>query len=155
MAQKPGTVTGGINCEPTIETDSDGNTTLSWSIIVENVDVNKVWSGNLYFSCSIGTPGDENNDVKDGDQINNNITVWSDGEQKRPFTKGNGNLTEYGIQIMKNSVLSLSKLADSLVVEKGEEIGFTMNVGNNSATAKLGTVIVEILYISFRFPPTV
>ena len=145
LAQKPGTVTDGINCEPTIETDSDGNTTLSRSIIAENVDVNKVWSGNLYFSCSIGTPGDENNDVKDGDQLNNNITVWSDGEQKRPFTKENGNLAEYGIQIMKNSVLSLSKLADSLVVEKGEEIGFTMNVGNNSATAKLGTVIVETL----------
>ena len=145
LAQKPGTVTGGINCEPTIETDSEGNTTLTWSITAENVDVNTVWSGNLYFSCSIGTPGDENNDVKDGDQLNNNITVWSDGEQKRPFTKENGNLAEYGIQIMKNSVLSLSKLADSLVVEKGDDIGFTMNVGNNSATAKLGTVIAETL----------
>ena len=70
----------------------------------------------LHYSCEIGTAGVEATDVKNNEQLLNSAVVWGSGEQKRDFTAGNGNLAAMSIQISKNNAVSMSKLADSMLL---------------------------------------
>lgn len=145
LHQKPGVVTDGQNFEPTVGTDSDGNITLTWQFEV-NMDFNDpVWTQPFYFSCTIGTPGNEDTDVVNQQQLKNQVVIWSANEQRRPFDTKYGNKAEYGIEVLKTDAVSLSKLADQLVVDWWNPMGFTMNIGNNSGNTKRNTVIVETL----------
>lgn len=62
----------------------------------------------------------------------NTVKIWSEDEQLKDFAEVNGNLADVGIRVVKNLAVSLSKLADQTEVEAGEDMGFTMNVGNNA-----------------------
>ena len=46
----------------------------------------------IYYSCLIGTPGNEETDVKNQDQLLNSVKIWSDDEQKRDFVAANGTM---------------------------------------------------------------
>ena len=86
----------------------------------------------IYYSCLIGTPGNEETDVKNQDQLLNSVKIWSDDEQKRDFVAANGNYAEQSIIISKNRGVSFSQTSDQKIVEVGEEMGFTIHHGNNS-----------------------
>ncbi|MBQ6703017.1 MAG: LPXTG cell wall anchor domain-containing protein [Clostridia bacterium] len=157
LHQQQGTVTNGLQESETMQSAaayfvretltvySDGTTTVRWRFPVTADSSMAIWSDTLRYSCYIGTPGNEETDVVHDQQLTNSVKIWSAGEAKRTFKVDFGNLDSYGIKIQKMGAVSLSKLSDQLVVDKGADMGFTMNVGNNGSTAQTGTIIVETL----------
>ena len=129
-----GTISGGTAMEPEITENGDGTTTLHW--ILENVTVTNeevTVFDSIYYSCKIGTPKNEDTDVKNNDQLLNQAIIWGSNEQKRDFTAANGNLAEMSIQVSKNNAVSLSKTTTTPFVEQGDPIQFTLSIGNNAA----------------------
>ena len=140
-----GTVLGGTAMEPDITENGDGTTTLRW--MLEDVTVtNKEETvfDSIYYSCKIGTPKNEDTDVKNNDQLLNQAIIWGSAEQKRDFTAGNGNLAEMSIQVSKNNAVSLSKTTSTPIVEQGQPIRFTLSIGNN-ATNAMNMIAVDSL----------
>ena len=129
-----GTVFGGTAMEPEITNNADGTTTLLWTL--EDVVVTEKETtifAPVYYSCLIGTPDNVTTDVKNNDQLSNRALVWGSEEQKREFNATNENLAELSIQVTKNNAISISKLTKTPIVEAGEPMQFTLNVGNNGA----------------------
>ena len=129
-----GTVSGGTAMEPEITKNADGTTTLLWTL--KNVVVTEKETtifAPVYYSCLIGTPDNVTTDVKNNDQLSNKAFVWGSKEQKREFNATNENLAELSIQVTKNNAISISKLTKTPLVEAGESMQFTLNVGNNGA----------------------
>lgn len=133
---KAGTVTGGTKLLPEIKNNDDGTTTLLFTL--ENVTITEEEITRLepiYYSCTIGTPGNEETDVVNQQQLLNSVKIWSDDEQIRDFVATNGNYAEKSIIISKNRAVSFSKTSDQKIVEVGEEMGFTIHHGNNSSNS--------------------
>lgn len=142
---KQGVVEGGQQIKPDITVHSDGTTTLRWTlekVPITSKEVTEI--APIYYSCDIGKPGDEENDVQNNDQLLNTAIIWSDDEQRRDFEDYNNNLADFSILISKNNAVSLSKLADQAVVDQGDTMGFTLNVGNN-ATNPMAVIAVDSL----------
>lgn len=130
---KAGTVTGGTKLLPEIKNNDDGTTTLLFTL--ENVTITAEEITRLepiYYSCTIGTPGNEETDVVNQQQLLNSVKIWSDDEQIRDFVATNGNYAEKSIIISKNRGVSFSKTSDQKIVDVGEEMGFTIHHGSNS-----------------------
>ena len=133
---KAGTVTGGQELHPTVTKNEDGTTTLLFTL--ENVTITEEEITRLepiYYSCTIGTPGNEETDVENQQQLLNSVKIWSDDEQIRDFVATNGNYAEKSIIISKNRAVSFSKTSDQKIVDVGEEMGFTIHHGNNSSNS--------------------
>ena len=129
-----GTINGGTVMEPDITENSDGTTTLRWTLKGVKVTNEEVtFFDPVYYSCRIGTPKNEDTDVKNNDQLLNQAIIWGSAEQKHDFNAANGNLAEMSIQVSKNNAVSLSKTTTTPVVEQGQPIQFTLNIGNNAA----------------------
>ena len=149
---KQGTVQGGIPMEPTITVNADGTTTLYWTLPNVAVYAEEVTSvASVYYSCSIGTPGEEETDVKNNDQLLNAAVIWGSNEQKHDFTATNGNLAEMSILVTKNNAISLVKLADQPMVDVGNEMGFTLHIGNNAANPMDLIAVDTLPYDGDRF----
>ena len=130
---KQGIINGGESMEPEIIENDDGTTTLKWTL--KNVTITEeevTYFDSIYYSCDIGTPGVEETDVKNNDQLLNQAKIWGKTEPKREFTLTNGNLAQQSIIVTKNNAVSLSKLADKQIVDVGEDMGFMLNIGNNA-----------------------
>ena len=148
----PGNVTGGINLDQEgiteyIYKEVDGKqkiTGLKWVLKDVTVDMSKQVTNldPIYFSCQIGVNGDDDKDVKNGQQIQITARISSTQDQREQKAIFN-NLSQVGISVLKESAVSLSKLAEQSVAEKAQDMGFTMNVGNNSATARRNSCIIE------------
>lgn len=133
---KAGTVTGGTKLIPEIKNNDDGTTTLLFTL--ENVTITAdevTYLEPIYYSCTIGTPGNEETDVVNQQQLLNSVKIWSDDEQIRDFVATNGNYAEKSIIISKNRGVSFSKTSDQKIVDVGEEMGFTIHHGNNSSNS--------------------
>ena len=133
---RAGTVTGGQQLLPAITPNADGTTTLLFTL--ENVTITAEEITRLepiYYSCTIGTPGNEETDVVNQQQLLNSVKIWSDDEQIRDFVATNGNYAEKSIIISKNRAVSFSKTSDQKIVDVGEEMGFTIHHGNNSSNS--------------------
>lgn len=117
-----------------VSTDQDtGKTTLTYTLYgVELTSELTQYLDTIYFSCEIGTEGNEETDVQDGDSLNASATIESTEDCNREFTAANGNYSSVGILISKLSAAALSKFADQSVVEAWEDMGFTLSVANNS-----------------------
>ena len=142
---KQGVVEGGTQILPEITANEDGTTTLRWilkDVTITSKEVTEI--APIYYSCDIGKPGDEENDVQNNDQLLNTAIIWSDNEQRRDFEDYNNNLADFSILISKNNAVSLSKLADQAVVDQGDTMGFTLNVGNN-ATNPMAVIAMDSL----------
>ena len=145
---KQGVVEGGQQIKPDITVHSDGTTTLRWTL--ENVTITSkevTEIAPIYYSCDIGKPGDEENDVQNNDQLFNTAIIWSDNEQRRDFEDYNNNLADFSILISKNNAVSLSKLADQAVVDQGDTMGFTLNVGNNAINPMAVIAVDSLPYV--------
>ena len=133
---KAGTVTGGQKLHPTITENSDGTTTLLFTLETVTITADEVTRLEpIYYSCTIGTPGNEETDVVNQQQLLNSVKIWSDDEQIRDFVATNGNYAEQSIIISKNRGVSFSKTSDQKIVEVGDEMGFTIHHGNNSSNS--------------------
>ncbi|MBM6899893.1 hypothetical protein H6B10_09245, partial [Gemmiger formicilis] len=133
---KAGTVTGGTKLLPEIKNNDDGTTTLLFTLENVTITADEVTQLEpIYYSCTIGTPGNEETDVVNQQQLLNSVKIWSDDEQIRDFVATNGNYAEKSIIISKNRGVSFSKTSDQKIVEVGEEMGFTIHHGNNSSNS--------------------
>lgn len=146
--KEAGTVIGGDKqIQPTVTKNADGTSTLLWEI--ENVAIGVENQRNelkpIYFSCKIGTPGEEKTDVKNNQSLNNQVKIWTKGDEAREIAEKHGNLAKYGILIQKSNSISLSKLPDQNAVAAGDPMGFTMNVGNNGNNVIVNAIIAESL----------
>lgn len=133
---KAGTVTGGTKLIPEIKNNDDGTTTLLFTL--ENVTITAdevTYLEPIYYSCLIGTPGNEETDVENQQQLENSAKIWSNDEQIRDFVATNGNYAEKSIIISKNRGVSFSKTSDQKIVDLGDEMGFTIHHGNNSSNS--------------------
>ena len=129
---KQGKIQNGLEMEPDVQINTDGTTTLKWTL--ENVTISEAeetYFDSIYYSCEIGTLGNQETDVENNEQLLNCAMIWGSDEQKRDFTLSNGNLAEMSIQVSKNNAISLSKIADQEFVEVGESVGDILNIGNN------------------------
>lgn len=115
----------------TIGTDADGNRTLTYTLtgVTLTSDLTQ-YLDKIYFSCTIGNAG-QDDDVENNDSLVTSVTIETTEDCNRDFTTANGNYAETGILISKNSAISLVKSADQSVVDVGDDMGFTMTVGNN------------------------
>ena len=130
---KQGQIENGQKLDPEITENEDGTTTLVWTlknVVFTNQEI--MYFDPIYYSCEIGTVGDEKTDVINNQQLLNQVYIWGSDEQKRDFTEKNGNMAAISIQVSKNNSVSLAKIADKAVVEPGESIGAVLNVGNNA-----------------------
>lgn len=133
---KAGTVTGGTKLLPEIKNNDDGTTTLLFTLENVTITADEVTQLEpIYYSCTIGTPGNEETDVVNQQQLENSAKIWSDDEQIRDFVATNGNYAEKSIIISKNRAVSFSKTSDQKIVDVGEEMGFTIHHGNNSSNS--------------------
>ncbi len=142
-----GTNHGGRAMEPDITENGDGTTTLCWTLkdmIVTEEEVTVF--APIYYSCKIGTPKNEDTDVKNNDQLLNQAIIWSSAEQKRDFNAVNGNLAEISIQVSKNNAVSLSKTTRTPFVEQGQPMQFTLNIGNNAVNTMQMVAIDSLPY---------
>lgn len=142
-----GMISGGISMEPDITANTDGTTTLRWTLSnvkVTNEEVTVFDS--IYYSCRIGTPKNEDTDVKNNDQLLNQALIWGSAEQKRDFNAVNGNLAEMSIQVSKNNAVSLSKTTKTPTIEQGESMQFTLNIGNNAVNTMQMVAVDSLPY---------
>ncbi len=129
-----GNILGGTAMEPEITENADGTTLLRWTIKDVTVTEHETTTFQpIYYSCRIGTPKDASTDVHNNDQLSNTAIVWASKEQKRDFNAANENQSVLGIQVSKNNAVSISKTTKTPLVEAGEPMLFTLNVGNNAA----------------------
>ena len=144
-AGQQGTILNGSAMEPEIIENSDGTTILRWTlkdVVVTNEE--ETVFDSIYYSCKIGTPENEDTDVKNNDQLLNQAIIWGSDEQKRDFTAENGNLAEMSILVSKNNAVSLSKTTSTPFVEQGQPMKFTLNIGNNASNT-MNIIAVESL----------
>lgn len=132
-----------------IALNSDGTTTLTYTLNNVTIEIASAADATQYldaihFSAQIGTAGIDSTDVQNGDSITAEATIQTSDDNTRPMTAANGNYSESSILVSKNSAISLVKYADQSVVNLGEEMGFTLEVGNNSSNS-LAIVAVDNL----------
>ena len=105
---KQGSVQDGKKLEPEIQRNEDGSTTLRWTLEDVTITGEEVtYFEPIYYSCQIGIPGDEENDVKNNDQLLNQVMIHAKGEPIKEYNETNGNLAKMSIQVSKNNAVSL------------------------------------------------
>ena len=143
--QAPGNVSGAQTLTPKITANADGTTTLVW--ILKDIEFsagdNVSDLGLIYFSATIGTPGVDETDVKNQQQLTNSVIISSELDICREYLDENGNYSEVSLEVLKQTAISLSKLADSDVADKGQPVGYNITIGNNSAKKISNAIIVD------------
>ena len=134
---KRGLVNGGQPITPEVIANADGTTTLRYTI--ENVALNlnkKTVLPTIFYSCLIGDPGNVAKDVTNMQKLVNTAKIWSAEDYFRPFAPENENLTSFEIDISKLKQGNISKLADQTCVDAGDDMGFTIAIGNSGANPR-------------------
>lgn len=141
--QEAGTISGGTQLEPSATHNDDGTTTLVWQIrdIEYGAQIDPI-----HFSCMIGTPGDEDTDVSNNQQIVNDVEIGStyDNRVKRVEL---GNKTSSTIIVSKLRSQALTISPDPMLSDVSSSIGFTTTIGNYSAQSRQGFAINIMPYV--------
>lgn len=128
-----GTVTGGSSVEPdSVKKQSNGTTIIKWTL--HDVETNV--QNKLYYSTSIGDTFNMDNDVDNGDQLLNTVTMQSSGDRSST-ARGTGRYASYGITISKLKQNALAIRANQLIVDTNAPIKYTtqyLNTGVNTMT---------------------
>ena len=139
-----GTVVGGRSAEPEVGRiiiDGKEHTTLKW--VFPDADTRDELPV-IRFSAMIGNMSDPSQDAVNNQEFINTATIEST-DDRRPKVASTGNLSQVGFIVSKLRSSSLSKIADQLRYDIGDEMGFQVNVGNNSGNALDNTLIVDTL----------
>lgn len=138
---RPGKVSGGRQVNPTISKDAGGRTVLSWSF--DNVSSEEEFPP-LYYSAQIGTPGDEEHDVKHNQTLVNRVTVRGDGDF-RPKDFSTRNLAEADIIAAKLKYAAISKTASPKYYNPGDGMGYELSAGNNGDSLIEDVIVLDTL----------
>ena len=134
---KRGLVEGGQPITPEVIPNADGTTTLRYTIENAVLDLNqKTVLPPIFYSCLIGNPGNVAEDVTNMQKLINTAKIWSAEDHFRPFVSENDNLTTSEIDISKLKQGNISKLADQVYVDAGDDMGFTISIGNSGANPR-------------------
>lgn len=113
----------------TIGVDKEGRTTITFEF--NNVPIGTKNLPSIYYSIKIDAAA-----AKNGQQYKNVATIRT-LEDNREKSMTNGNVTDAGFSVAKNSSMSLSKLVKNKYVEIGGNIEFTLtwqNTGKNNVS---------------------
>ena len=121
--------------EPDVTLNSDGTTTLVWSISGCNVDETIEY---LRFKAAI------NEETPNGTQYTNKVVISTDDE-RMGNTKLTNRTSTYSIQVTNLSSHRLYKVTDKPVVEVEEEIHFTTTYKNNTDNTIPDFQLLDIL----------
>jgi len=121
--------------------NADGTTTLKW--IIEDVVPGEPME-QIHFSANIGTPGDNDTDVSNGERLLNTVQIQAEGDG-RSVNGIHGNLATYSISIIKLSQSALVKSVRTPLVEMGEDIIYQITHNNISSNDYETYSLLDIL----------
>lgn len=134
-----GTVTGGLNVEPTVEKQNNGTTLLSWKI--ENVKVNNGDLPSLHYSCEIGDQLNPSNDVKN-EEILNNVATIGTTEDKRVKEFNYNNKSTASISLIKLASYNITKTGTKYLEQFGTA-NYKMVINNSGNNNKENVYAVD------------
>lgn len=137
----PGIITDGKINDPQITKNSNGTTTLKWAISGVPADGKGV---DLHYSTTIGDEFNPDNDVANGDQFTNTVTIQSRRNKTQPsFAKGSYATASMQVSKMHSSALAIR--ANPLLNDVNSELGFTNRLSNFSSSDKPNAYAVNIM----------
>lgn len=136
------TKTGEITAKDGARTQGVTGLTVTFYNVKHVMNGEKVNFLPLHFSCTIGVSGDDKKDVENSQVIEVRAETASIRDH-RTKSQTNQNTVTVPIRISKDSVLSLSAAADSVAADPGDDLGFTMTVGNDTAHTAENYYIIE------------
>lgn len=139
---RQGYVIGGEPVEPTISTDEDGNTRLTF--IIENVEVKNSELAPLHFSCEIGNKAVPEKDVKGNQSLKGEATI-STTEDKRSIAEYNRNVSTDAISVTKLISFNISKITTKTALERNDNAAFQLIINNSSSEAKENICAIDTM----------
>lgn len=141
---RTGQIVDGIQCEPEIAKNQNGTVSLIWKFVnVSSADA----LPQIHYSAQIGTPGDNEHDVQNNDDILNIARIRSE-KDRRDYNESSGNESRKGIRISKLEGSAPSKIPDQKFHDVTDVVGYTINVGNNSNSDMVKQLIMDTLPIN-------
>lgn len=141
LAYKDGTsFFGKESVEPEITKNTNGTTTLKWTLKDVIVGDN---SKAVTFACDIGHIGAKD-DVDNNDQITNTVSIIGD-EYNKPPSVQNGTIATASFSVIKLSALSISKTTDTPYVNIGDKFRYTFKFANTSANVIKDASLLDVL----------
>lgn len=136
-----GIITDGKINDPQITKNADGTTTLKWTISGVPADGKGV---DLHYSTTIGDEFNPDNDVANGDQFTNTVTIQSRRNKTQPsFAKGSYATASMQVSKLRSSALAIR--ANPLLNDVNSELGFTNRLSNFSSSDKPNAYAVNIM----------
>ena len=139
-----GKIVDGSPAEPEVKKNQDGTVSLIWKFTNVN-------SGDalpeIHYSAQIGTPGDNDHDVKNNEEIVNTARIKGE-KDLRDYNESLGNESKKGIRISKLDRSSPSKIPDQKFHDPEDSISYTINVGNNSSNDMSRQLIMDTMPIN-------
>lgn len=136
-----GIITDGKINDPQITKNSDGTTTLKWTISGVPADGKGV---DLHYSTTIGDEFNPDNDVANGDQFTNTVTIQSRRNKTQPsFAKGSYATASMQVSKLHSSALAIR--ANPLLNDVNSELGFTNRLSNFSSSDKPNAYAINIM----------
>lgn len=136
-----GIITDGKVSDPQITTNKDGTTTLKWTITGVPADGKGV---DLHYSTTIGDEFNPDNDVANGDQFVNTVTVQSRRNKTNPSI-AKGTLATAGMRVSRLHASALAIRANPLLNDVNKQLGFTNRLSNFSSSDKPNAYAVNIM----------
>ncbi len=136
-----GTVIGGSQVEPTVVTNADGTSTLTW--IIENVTVGAAMEP-IYYSTDIGDMLNLVNDIPQGTTLlENSARIFATGDLRQP-SAANGNLATVGISAVRGASTTMGKLVQADRVESNGQVDYIAYY-NNNGDAETSVVLLDTM----------
>lgn len=143
LEQSPdaGLVANGTNIEPTVSTNTDGETVLTWTIPdmpIENGDMPLI-----HFSCELGDKVYPDNDVENQQSLVAEATI-STTEDIRPHTVYNNNVSTTSVTVVKLASFNITKTGEHALETSGTG-HFELIVNNSSNTHKSNLCAIDTM----------
>lgn len=136
-----GLVTGGKACEPSISTDSQGRTVLSWTLTGIPTDSTRTI---IHYTAFIGDLSAADNDVNNGEILETASSIMSKRNMAKPSTF-KGTVSKASIRVSRYHTTSLFASTPQLINEVNAPISFNNMLGNFSSTPKDKSWAVDVL----------
>ncbi len=127
----------------TVTTDDEGRDVLIYTFsdvpVTGTEDVQ--YLENIFYSCEISSGA-----VKNGDELDVVGDIYCDSDKGIEPTMRDDGEAVVGITVTKNTAISLVKRADQSAVEVNDEIGYTIDIGDNSQNSMTMIAVDNIPY---------
>lgn len=132
---------GGTQNAPKVTVNSDGTTTLKWT--VQNVSVSKN-DRFIRFATTLGDPFNPANDVVNNENFTVKSTIKSTINMAEP-NSGYGTLADFTVRVSKMQATQLATRAMTLIADVNQSLQFKDMVNNASSNRRTNVVSVNVL----------